>query len=401
MTTTSSPTDLLDAVPTGSLADAIRPHLDTIRSRSAATEKAREQLPENIELLRSAGILRALVPRCYGGLEHDVFDWLQTIRVLSRADMSLGWFAGLASSHAWLLTKFSKELQDEVWGQLGPDAVISTAALVAEGGVAQPVEGGFRLRGRWRFSSGITAADWAMALVTVPGHSGQEVLHWAFVPSSDFDFADTWQVSGMRGTGSHDLVISDAFVPQHRMSAAPGVFFEPADQVHTGGLYALPFPVMFPIAFAPVLLGGAEAVLELHTEQLKNRRAAVTGVPLVESPLTQVRLAEAAMRLRAVAAIQELRWQGVADSACSSANPDPAEMMWWRVTDAYVGRETMRIVEHLVDGGGASIFFEKNPIQQFWRDMHSAGGHTFLSTDSAMQILGRHLLDLPADPRLV
>ncbi|UNB54522.1 acyl-CoA dehydrogenase family protein [Mycolicibacterium sp. YH-1] len=401
--TTSLSKNHRDVQPTGSLVDAVRPHLDEIRARARATDDAREPLQENIDLVRSLGIIRALVPRRYGGLEHDVFDWLQTLRVLSQADMSVGWFAGLASSHGFALTKFSERLQDEVWGELGPDAIITTASAVAEGGIAQRVDGGFQLSGRWRFASGLPAADWAIALVKVPdAATGQEQLHWAFVPRADFTVDDTWHVAGMRGSGSHDLVVADAFVPEHRLSEQPGVLFEPVNGVHhENPLYALPFAVIYPIAFAPVVLGGAEAVLELHTEQLKKRKAALTGVSLVESPLAQVRLAEATMRLRAVAAIQEDRWRQVAHRVSTATESNPEELMWWRVTDAYVGRETMRIVEHIVDGAGASIYFEANPLQRFWRDMHSASGHTWLNTESAMQILGRHLLDLPPDPRLV
>jgi 3-hydroxy-9,10-secoandrosta-1,3,5(10)-triene-9,17-dione monooxygenase len=400
---TSLSTSRLDEQPAGSLADAVLPHLDDIRARARETDQARRPLQENIDLMRNLGIIRALVPRRYGGLEHDVFDWLQTLRVLSRADMSVGWFAGLASSHGFALTKFSERLQDEVWGQLGPDAIISTASAVAEGGTAQRVDGGYQLSGRWRFASGLPAADWVIALVKVPDETtGQEQPHWAFLPRADFSVDDTWHVAGMRGSGSHDLVVSDVFVPEHRLSDQPGVLFEPVNGVHKGNpLYDLPFAVIYPIAFAPVVLGGAEAVVELHTQQLQKRKAALTGVPLVESPLAQVRLAEATMRLRAVAVLQEDRWRQVAHRVHTASTSDPEELLWWRVTDAYVGRETMRIVEHIVDGAGASIYFETNPLQRFWRDMHSAGGHTWFSTESAMQILGRHLLDLPADPRLI
>jgi len=107
------------------------------------------------------------------------------------------------------------------------------------------------------------------------------------------------------------------------------------------------------------------------------------------------------MRLRAVTRLQEDRWRQIADRARTGTNGDLEEGLWTRVTDAYVGRESMRIVEHIVDGAGASIYYEANPLQRFWRDMHTASGHTWFNTESAMQILGRHLLGLPADPHLI
>ena len=387
----------------GPLTEAVRPHLDAIRSRSRATEQAREPLQDNIDLVRSLGIVRALVPRTYGGLENNVYDWLQALRLLATADMSVGWFAGLVSAHAFGVTKFNEQLQKEVWEGVGPDALVSSATALAEGGIATPVDGGFQLTGRWRFSSGIPAADWVMALIKVAdAASGRLEDYWAFVPKSDFTVIDTWNVAGMCGTGSHDVLVSEAFIPRHRISEQPGVFFEPTGgSQHENPLFALPFSVIYPIVFAPIALGGAEAAIAIHTEQLKKKKAAITGIPLVESPLAQVRLAEATMRIRAVAAIQEDRWRGVAEHVRTATPLGSEEAMWWRVTDAYVGREAMRVTEHIVDGAGASIYHESNPLQRFWRDMHSASGHTYFNTDSALQILGRELLGLPADPRLI
>ncbi|WP_371747083.1 hypothetical protein [Mycolicibacterium sp. YH-1] len=81
------------------------------------------------------------------------------------------------------------------------------------------------------------------------------------------------------------------------------------------------------------------------------------------------------MRLRAVTAIQEGRWRDVAEHVRTATTPSTETLMWWRVTDAYVGRESMRIAEHIIDGAGASIYHESNPLQRFWRDLHSANGH--------------------------
>jgi 3-hydroxy-9,10-secoandrosta-1,3,5(10)-triene-9,17-dione monooxygenase len=80
---------------------------------------------------------------------------------------------------------------------------------------------------------------------------------------------------------------------------------------------------------------------------------------------------------------------------------DPETQLQWRVDDAFIGREAMRIVEHIIEGAGASIYYEADPLQRFWRDLHSTGGHTQFNTDSAMQMLGRSMLGLPPDPRLV
>ncbi|UNB54555.1 hypothetical protein [Mycolicibacterium sp. YH-1] len=124
-----------------------------------------------------------------------------------------------------------------------------------------------------------------MVLIKIPtGESGQLEDRWAVVPKVDIEIADTWRVAGMRGTGSHDAILSDAFIPAHRMGGSEGVFFEPAvESRDENPLSILSMQVVFAVVFAPVALGSAEAAVALHTEQLQKRKAAISGVPLAES----------------------------------------------------------------------------------------------------------------------
>lgn len=386
----------------GLLTERVREHLPEVRGLARATEAARRPLPETVELVRRLGIVRALVPAVYGGLEHDVVDWLQSVRLLSSADMSAGWLAGLASAHSFGLTKFDKRAQDEVWGTLGPDAIIASATANPEGGTAVTDGDGFRLSGRWRFSSGVTAADWTILFIKAPNASSGEIEpYWAMLPKSDYAIEDTWHTSGMRGSGSHDLVVENAFVPRHRLGG-PGIDMPTASQgLYSNPLFEIPFLVIFPIIFAPIALGGVEGAVQLFAELLMKRKAAMTGVSLLESPLSHVRLAEAAMRTRAITVMMEDRWRDLAEHIAADRAINPATQILWRVNDAHVGREAMRIVEHIIEGSGASVYFDTNPLQRFWRDLHSIGGHTYFNTDSAFQILGRHMLGLPIDPNLV
>jgi alkylation response protein AidB-like acyl-CoA dehydrogenase len=385
-----------------SLVDGVREHLDDVRSRARATEEARRPLPETVNLVKRLGIVRALVPAVYGGLEHDTFDWLQSIRLLSSADMSAGWFAGLASAHSFGLAKFSKRVQDEIWGALGPDAIIASASANTQGGVAVPDGDGYRLSGRWRFSSGITVADWAILFIKVPDPvSGGAEPYWAMLPKSDFQVEDSWFTAGMRGSGSQDLVVADAFVPRHRLGG-PGIDMPSAcPGLHQNPLFDLPFLVIFPIIFASIALGGVEEALRLFAEQLKKRKAAMTGASLLESPLSHVRLGEAAMRVRAISTMMEDRWRDLGEHVLAARPIDAVRQMEWRVNDAYVGREATRIAELIIEGSGASVFFDTNPLQRFWRDLHATGGHTYFNTESAFQVLGRQMLGLPPDPNLV
>lgn len=388
--------------PSVSLVDAVRPHLDEIRGRARATELARRPLEETVELVKRLGIVRALVPKMYGGLEHDVFDWLQSIRLMSTADMSAGWFAGLTSAHSFGLAKFDKRLQDEVWGALGPDAIIASASSNPEGGLATPDGDGYRLSGRWKFSSGVTAADWSIIYMwTINQETGEKQPHWAAIPKSDYKIEDTWHTSGMRGSGSHDMVLENAFLPAHRVSN-PGIDPAPSSPgLHTNPLYNVPFLVIFPIIFSPIGLGGVEGALEHYKQLVSKRKAAMTGASLLDSPVTHLRLGEVAMRIRAIGLMMEDRWRSVAEHIEADREMSPETQVMWRVNDAHVGHEAMRIVEQMIEGSGASVYFETNALQRFWRDLHSTGGHTWFNTDSAYQVMGRHLLGLSPDPTLV
>lgn len=388
--------------PVASLTDGVREYLPEVRARARETELARRPLQETVDLVKRLNIVRAMVPKAYGGLEHDVVDWLQSIRALSSADMSAGWFAGLASAHSYGVSQFDKRVQDEVWGTLGPDAIVASASANTEGGLAVPHKDGFRLSGRWRFSSGVTAADWSIIYIrTTDPKTGDVQPNWAILPKSDYVIEDTWHTSGMRGSGSHDMVLNDAFLPAYRVGK-PGIDMPSSSEGHyTNPLFKTPFLVMFPIIFAPIALGGVEGAIELYRQLVSKRKTAMTGVSLLDSPLTHLRLGEVAMRARALALMAEDRWRSVADHIAADQPMSPETQMMWRVTDAHVGHEAMRVVEQIIEGSGASVYFESNPLQRFWRDLHSTGGHTWFNTDSAFQVLGRQMLGLPRDPTLV
>lgn len=385
-----------------SLRERVRPFLEEIRARSREAENARGPLAANMDLLQRTGLVRALVPRTFGGLESEICDWLQALRALATADMSTAWLAGLSSAHSFVVTKFDACVQDEIWRRLGPDALVSSATALIEDGVAEPVSDGVQVSGRWRFSSGVSVADWTMLFLKVrtPGTGGLQQF-WALLPKSDYSIEDTWFTVGMRGTGSQDVVVTKAFVPKHRLGG-PGMAVEEAGRArYDNPMYNVPFRVMFPILFAPVVLGGAEGAIELYRQLLLKRKAALSGIPLVESPLSHVRLAEAVVRLRGVAAFLESNWRSLAERVGSGQPVTAEDQMNWRVDEAFAGREMVRTVERLIEAAGTGIFFEAHPLQRFWRDLRVAGSHVRFDTDLPMQALGRHLLGLPPDPRWV
>ena len=193
--------------------------------------------------LVASGLMRFNQSKRWGGPELGAEAVVEVIAEVARGDTSAGWVCGLIASHFWLICLFSPEVQEEVWGD-DPAAMMSSSFAPSEA-TCERVDGGYRIRGRWPWSSGSKHCTWAMVGIVVPpsGPGDMPDLKWGLVPQTDYRVDDDWLTVGMRGTGSNTLIVDDAFVPDYRcinpwdVSAgnAPGVAVNPSP------LYRLPF----------------------------------------------------------------------------------------------------------------------------------------------------------------
>lgn len=385
----------------GTLVERVEELLPKISERAVENEEARQLIDANFVDLTAIGFFRALVPKKYGGLELDVRDWLQAIRLVASADPATGWSAGVLSAHGHALAYFSDQVQDEIWGAHGPDTIVSSSA--AAEGSAEFVDGGLKLNGRWRFSSGVDRASWVLlAAKAANPQSGNVEFYLVAIPRSDITIDDTWHTSGMRGTGSKDVIVNDVFVPDYR-KVGPGYenFTPPYPARLDNPLYSVPYLSVFPIIFAPIMLGAAEGALALAQEKIKSRVRPHTGQKAVNSAPAIIRIAESALELSAAAALLERHWEGLHALMVSGEPMDLGQMRRWRGEHAYVGVLAVRALDRIMDGAGGSATYNWNPLQRFWRDVHTARGHAYMDADSAMQVYGREALGLDPDPLLV
>ncbi|MEC8857432.1 MAG: acyl-CoA dehydrogenase family protein, partial [Chloroflexota bacterium] len=181
-----------------------------LKSRAAHTEELRRIPDETVQDLRAAGLNRIEVPNRFGGL--DVADGLvfQVGEELARGCASSSWCYSVWGANAYMAGFWALQAQEELFAN-GPDVLLSSS-LTPGTSKTEPANGGYRLTGRWEFSSGCDSASWLIL-----GAAGIGERTWMLVPSQDFEIVDTWFVSGLRGTGSKDIVIEDAFVPSHRV----------------------------------------------------------------------------------------------------------------------------------------------------------------------------------------
>src|SRR5215468_11053126 len=245
--------------------------LPVIRQRAQEAEDGRVVPAESVKSLEETGFFRLLQPRRAGGLEADPVTFFTAVRLIASACGSTGWVASVIGVHPWQLALFPPQAQQDVWGA-DPDTRMSSS--YAPTGRARQTEGGHRLDGRWSFSSGCDHATWVLLGGIVTNDEGQPVDFRTFLlPASDYEVDDVWDTVGLRGTGSNDIVVSSAFVPEHRSLSFADVTkcACPGQKVNQAPLYRIPFGSVFSCAITTPLIGMAAGAYEAHVAYQRTR----------------------------------------------------------------------------------------------------------------------------------
>src|ERR1700730_14683955 len=242
------------------LAD-IRRIAPAIAARAAEIEAARRVPLDLVEALRSIAVFRMLAPKNHGGLELELWAVLKIVAALARIDGSLGWAAMIGSGSSLFASLLPRETYDQIYRD-GPDVIF--AGSTQPTGTAEAVEGGLRVNGRWPFASGCQHADWILAacVMTKDGQppprpiDGVPMTQFVFLPATFWQIEDTWHSAGLKGTGSHHVVLRDTLVPVANFAnPSSGISCLP------GPLYKAPLRII-PLIHAPVALGIAEGALD-------------------------------------------------------------------------------------------------------------------------------------------
>ena len=361
-----------------------------LAERALEAERLRRIPDETVADLRDAGLLRLANPDAYGGIDPG-FDYdtvLEVIAVLGRGCGSTAWCYSVWSSHNWLVGMYPQQAQDEYFSA-SPD-VLSSSAFRAEGHCLEPTPGGYQLAGRWGFSSGADAATWAVIGAVHP----QQGPGLCLIPRSDYRIDDNWFVSGLKGTGSKDIVIErPAFVPQHRfLSYASMIAADtPGRRLHSRATYRLPLYTILSYTLAWPLIGMAEGAV-LDFERRLGARTSRTGEHLAESANIQVLIAESATE---VACAYALARQNLAELLERGRREEPLtdlEVARARATQAYVARLAVRATNRLFEVSGAHGLFETAAIQRFHRDVNAGSHQTALNWYVSAEEYGRRRL---------
>jgi len=370
--------------------EAVTELLPSFRQRAQETEDARCIPAESIKALTEAGFFRLLQPARYGGLEADPVTFYTAVRKIASACGSTGWVSSVLGVHPWQLALFPPRAQEDVWGA---DPATRMSSSYAPTGKATEAEGGYRLNGRWSFSSGCDHATWVLLGGIVTNADDQPVDFCTFLlPISDYAIEDVWDTVGLRGTGSNDIVVQDAFVPAHRALSFNNVSRCrcPGQEVNDSPLYKLPYGSVFSYTITTPIIGMATGAYEAYVATERERvRASYVGQKAREDPYGQVRVAEAAALIdNAWLALERDMNELIGLARAGEKLPKPLRLRVRR--DQVLGTaQSIRAVDLLFENSGGRALKRGTPIQRFWRDAHAGRVHAINDPERALSMYGR------------
>lgn len=362
------------------LIDRTEALLPGIAERALRAERERRIPQETIDEIRAAGLNRVMQPVGWGGFGLDFDAFFEISWRIASACGSTGWVYSVSTVQNWEMGLGSEQAQADFYA--GGD-VLSCSAFNPRGARAESVNGGWMLSGRWQYASGCLHADWAMLGAIVPEFTGPILL---LVPKSDFRVDDTWHVSGLRGTGSNDIVIeTPVFVPGHRF-VRPTTEAAPGKPQPRRGAYRAPIASVAPWGVVTPVIGMAQGALNAYEAATRTRVTAFSGKPVSLMAGAQMRVSEAAASLDAARALARQDICEIMESGGSFSNDDRVRI---RRDHAYIVNLCYDATMLIARAAGASSLFEANPIQRFMRDVHAGAMQVVSNWDEQAESYGR------------
>jgi 3-hydroxy-9,10-secoandrosta-1,3,5(10)-triene-9,17-dione monooxygenase len=369
-----------------------------LRERAARTEELRRLPPETERDLHDAGLFRILQPKRVGGSEFDYVALVDCADALGKGDASVAWnFANLASHH-WMLGMFDQRAQDLVWNK-NADVLIASS-FIFPAGRARKVDGGYVLRGSWPFSSGVDSCDWNMLASVVSSEDEADGIEYRIflLKKGDYKIIDKWDATGLRGTGSNDVEVHDAFVAEPMTVAVSDLSGgpTPGSAVNPNALYALPVFSLFPYVLSGVALGNAQACLDDYVDIARHRASTYNRAKIGDLQSTQIKIAEASAKIDAARLIMRSSCIEAMADARRGDVPDVAAKTRLRRDGAFSVNLCTDAVSLLFAASGARGLYMSGALQRQFRDAHAINSHLAFNFDAAGTNYGRVALGLPS-----
>jgi indole-3-acetate monooxygenase len=375
------------------LLDCVRLLAPLVEAERQGLDAKRELSPSLLEALHTAGLFRLWLPRRLNGAELDPVSGLRVIAAVSALDGSVGWSVMVAAAWGFFAGRLPAGAATRIFG----DRRAVVAGHLAPFGKAEAIRGGYRASGRWPFGSGGKHATWFLAHCAVRKNgrgrrapSGRPETRLLFVPAARCRIHDTWHVTGLRGTGSHDYSVKGVTVP-----AAHSVDVLADRPARRERLYAFPLIPFVEAAVGAVPIGIARAALDAFAALAGTRRAYRSRRPLRADPATQREIGRAELHVLSAEALLFAAVDDMWGTVTARRPPTLEQRARLRAACVNAGVSAAKSVDIVYRLGGAASIFEGNRIARCFRDVHTAAQHSALAPRT-LELVGQARLGVGA-----
>lgn len=374
-----------------------------IRDRQEETEANGRVSEEIFGAIRDQEIFKILLPKRYGGFEYGLDTFAEVGVEIARGCGSVGWVNTVTAMYHVFLGMYPEQAQDEVWGE-DPGAVV--AASFTPTGTVTRVDDGYKLTGKWMFCSGVDNCSWTIVGVTVPPEKqgDPDGKAYALARTADFAMENNWNVVGLAGTGSKNVMCEDMFIPEHRflpiedtMTGKP-----PGAAVNDGPLYRIPLFAAMSCSLVAPIIGMAQGAIDEFVELTKGRttRGAALSkpAPMAELPGIQLKLGEAMAAVDAARLLVDRDLKDIMNTVSSGRELTMQQRARNKGDWGYAARLSVQAVDAIFAASGGGGLFKTGRIQRYWRDTHAGSAHISMNWDAVGALYGRVTLGVPPGP---
>lgn len=353
-----------------------RAMVPALRARCDLAASLHNLPDETVREMKEAGFFKILQPVRHGGFELEPKDFFDVQITLAEGCMSTAWVLGVVAIHNWQLGLFDERAQQDVWGE-DDDTLISSSYMPV--GKVTHVDGGYRLSGRWSFSSGSKHCKWAfLGAMVPPKNPGDAPDYRTFlVPRTDYTIVDNWNVSGLEGTGSNDIVVEDAFVPEYRTHRSMDGFNcnSPGNAVNTNPLFRLPFGQIFVRAVCSSSIGALQGALDAFIKVNKDRVGLNDAKRVALDPGAQEAAAEATRVIDECKTIMYRNFDLMQEKAEKGEVLEMQDRIKMRYDAALVAPKCAEAVNKMFIHSGVQGIYRDHPINRAWLDINAGRTH--------------------------
>ena len=374
-----------------------------IRDAQEETEANGRVSAEIFGAIRDQEIFKILLPKRYGGFEHGLDTFAEVGVEIARGCGSVGWVNTVTAMYHVFLGMYPEQAQDDVWGE-DPGAVV--AASFTPTGTVTKVDGGYKLTGKWMFCSGVDNCSWTIVGVTVPPEKdgNPDGKAYALARTADFAMENNWNVVGLAGTGSKNVMCEDMFIPEHRFLPIEDTMRgkPPGAAVNNGPLYRIPLFAAMSCSLAAPIIGMAQGAIDEFVDLTKGRttRGAALSkpAPMAELPGIQLKLGEAMAAVDAARLLVDRDLKDIMNTVAAGHELTMQQRARNKGDWGYAARLSVQAVDAIFAASGGGGLFKTGRIQRYWRDTHAGSAHISMNWDAVGALYGRVTLGVPPGP---